>query len=70
MNRAGEIAAMRAWVVETSRRLSVFGPMPSSAEIEALPDERILEVVEQHYTGGVRLFRWCVKNGVDPTEAV
>lgn len=60
---ADEITAMRAWITETARRLSVFGPMPSAEEIEALPDEQIREVVEQHYTGGLRLFRWVVKNG-------
>lgn len=61
-----EITAMRKWVTETATRLSALGPMPNFAEIAALPDERITEIVAQHYSGGTQLFRWCVKNGVDP----
>jgi hypothetical protein len=61
-----EITAMRAWVTATARNLSTLADMPSAAEIEALPDDRIREVVEQHYTGGLRLFRYCLKNGEQP----
>lgn len=63
---SNEIADMRAWVAETARRLSTLGPMPGQAAIDALPDERIVELVEQHYVGGARLFRYCIKNGLEP----
>lgn len=61
-----EIAAMRQWITETARILSTLGMMPGADEISALPDERIVEVIERHCTGGVRLFRYCVENGLQP----
>jgi hypothetical protein len=61
-----EREAMRAWIAETSRHLSTISTMPGPAEIEALPDQELADLVDRHYPGGIRLFRATVRNGGTP----
>ncbi len=62
--KPAEIAAMRWWVTATAQRLRTLSPnLPSAAEIDAMPEDRIAEVVEQFYSGGVRRFRWDLQDG-------
>ncbi len=62
--KPAEIAAMRSWMVVTAQRLRTFSPdLPSAAEIDAMPEERIAEVVEQFYSGGTHRFRWDLQDG-------
>ena len=63
MSRLDETTVMRQWITETAHRLSTFSRMPSDNEIAAMPDEQIREAIERYYTGGLRLFRWTLRNG-------
>lgn len=65
MSEMDELAAMREWIAETARKLGTLMTLPAPGEIGALPDDRVREVVEQSYPGGLRLFRWTLRNGGD-----